>query len=351
MSLAEAVAANSFELTTDPVALARAHQQFSAITGRAVEQELFRALQREDVPCAAEVVGPSGSGKSSCIMRVVSDIAGMEASGHEMLILSAGDAAGSLTDPAAFAHHLVDVIRSQGFRFSTDVQDRLELIGARETTVIEPVRTRTGRAEGAVPGVRASYQHALQEAHRERVFGQNAARSRGDLSDILKVMRDQGARPVVVIDDTDRFVDPPGEDGPSATVDFLFANAVRLLSELGVDFVVAVHPRFAGTDGYEQARARLLRTRVEIPPLPYDDRGPLDAILAGHLRAHGIDVPVRGLVSDGALDVLYGVYYADGRDLREVLRVTEGAAAHAVAARRPRVEAADVAWELAQLTD
>ncbi|MBA2517713.1 MAG: hypothetical protein H0V22_10450 [Solirubrobacterales bacterium] len=351
MSLAEAVVANAFELTTDPVALARAHQKFSVITGQAVEQELFRALQRDDVACAAEVVGPSGSGKSSCIMRVCSDIAGMDATGHEMLILSAGDAASSLTDPAAFAHHLVDVIRSQGFRFSTDVQDRLELVGARETEVTEPVRTHTGRAEGGVPGVRASYQHALQEAHHKRVFGQSAAQARGDLSDILKVMRAEGARPVVVIDDTDRFVDPPGEDGLSPTVDFLFVNAVRLLSELAVDFVVAVHPRFAGTDGYEQARTRLLRTRVEIPPLLYGGRNPLNAILAGHLRSHGIPEPVSGLVGDGALDVLYGVYFAEGRDLREVLRVTERAAAHAVGQRRPLVEAADVAWVLAELTD
>lgn len=349
MSLAEAVAASAFELTTDPVALARAHHKFSALTGRAVEQELFRALQRDDVPCAAEVVGPSGSGKSSCIMRVVSDVAGMEATGHEVLILSAGDASSSLADPGAFAHHLVDVIRSQGFRFSTDVQDRLELIGARETHVTDPVSTR--RVGGGVPVIRASYQHALQEAHELRLFGQSAAQARGDLADILKVMRDEGARPVVVIDDTDRFVDPPGEDGLSPTVEFLFANAVRLLSELGVDFVVAVHPRFAGTDGYEQARARLLRTRVEIPPLPYDGRNPLDAILTGHLRAHGIAEPVSELVTDGALDVLYGVYFADGRDLREMLRVAEGAAARAVGERHPRVDAADVGWVLAQLTE
>lgn len=348
MSLSEAVAASAFELTTDPVALARAHQKFSAITGQAVEQELFRALRRDDVPCAAEVIGPSGSGKSSCIMRVVSDVAGMDTGGHEILILSAGDAESSLTDPAAFAHHLVDVIRSQGFRFSTDVQDGLALIGALETTITDPIQTRTGRAEVGVPGVRAGYQHALQEAHRIRMFGQSAAQARGDLSDILKVMRDQGARPVVVIDDTDRFVDPPGEGGLSPTVEFLFANAVRLLSELAIDFVVAVHPRFAGTDGYEQARARLLRTHVEIPPLPYDGRNPLGAILAGHLRAHGITAAVDELIASGALDVLYGVYFAHGRDLREVLRVTEGAAARAVAERHPQVDTADIGWVLAR---
>jgi hypothetical protein len=351
MTLADVVFANALEPTTDPVALAKAHASLTDLAGVPIERQLFAALNREDAHCAAEVVGPTGSGKSSCIMRVVSDISALAQSPHEVLLLSAGDAESTLGDQAEFAYYLVDLLRSQGFRFSTEIQDQLAQVQPAETLVKDPVITHTGKLEGGLPVARASYQGALEEAHTERTFGKNPAQARQDLEDILKVMRQHGARPVVVIDDTDRFVDPSdGTREHEATVDALFNNAVRLLDQLRLDFVVAVHPRFRGTSGYEMATTKLLRTRLNIPFLEHtEDMNPIGKVLNKHLRAHEIDTPVDEMMSVQAGASLYGAYATNGQDIRDVLAIAQQAATRAQDAEASRIEAQHVAAAMREL--
>jgi hypothetical protein len=53
---------------------------------------------------------------------------------------------------------------------------------------------------------------AIKEAYETAGFGQNAAQVRHDLEDVLEQVHRAGYRPVLVLDDTEKFVSP-GLDG------------------------------------------------------------------------------------------------------------------------------------------
>jgi Cdc6-like AAA superfamily ATPase len=142
-------------------------------------------------------------------------------------------------------------------------------------------------------------------------------------------MRASGARPVVVIDDTDKFADPDGAVD-EASVDGLFDNAIRLLADLQIDFVVAVHPRFQPSAGYRKVADKFLHPRLAIPFLPIEQRF-LVKILDGHLRARDIEGRAADFFEPPVIDTLQGTYGAHGRDLRYVLHLAHRAAAAAYA--------------------
>lgn len=324
---------NAFRPSTDPVELAASHVSLRQLTGLDVEPRLFEALIGE-TPCAAEIVGPSGSGKSSCIMKVLGDVARMSSTDHEMLILTAGAVEDALTSTAGFLHHLVAVIREQEFRFADPVQERLMVAGADETTFVDAAASHTSVVEGGLPVLKGRYQYTLQQRHKSQKFGDNPARSRQELIDITGLMRANGARPVVVIDDTDKFAPGPGVD--QTAIEGLFGNAVEALAELRIDFVVAVHPRFQGTDAYQRVKRKHVTTSVTVPYLPIETR-PLLTILDRHLAAKGLAVSAADIIDDEAVTTLQGIYVGD-RDLRHVLEITHRAALEAHNAGDDRVE-------------
>lgn len=211
---------------------------------------------------------------------MLSDVASLTGPAvYEVLLLRAGDDGTTLASPAAFAAHLIEVIRAQGFRFAAPVQEELSRVGAAETRVTDPIRTHTGSIEGDVKVVKGRYERALQDAYVQRTYGRNPAQARQELEGILAIIRDHRVRPVIVIDDTDKFADPAPDGLDADAVDSLFDSGVQTLSELRLDFVVAVHPRFAGVGGYDAAAGKFLTTRLEIPWLSLE-RGPIAAILA-----------------------------------------------------------------------
>ena len=339
MSIDEVARRRAFEPTTDPVELARSHQALKQISDGDPDGDLFRAITGPRT-CAAELRGPAGAGKSSCIMRVLSHVAGLTGLRYELLLLRAADDGTILESPAAFAAYLIDVIRSQGFRFAAPVQEELSRVGAAETVVTDPVRTGTRSVEGHAKVVSGRYERALQDAFEQRSYGRNAAQSRQELEGVLAIIRDHGVRPMIVVDDTDKFAEPASVGVDTQAVDGLFDNGVRTLSDLGVDFVVAVHPRFEGVGGYDAAAAKFLTTRLEIPWL-LPERAPIAAILDRHLKAHGIDASIEGLVTATALAALWGIYSVN-RNVRDTLNVAHRAAANASERRSAVLDEEDV---------
>lgn len=184
--------------------------------------------------------------------------------------------------------------------------------------------THTGGIEGGFAAAKVKYQTTLQKRSREYTFGTDPARSRGALIDIVELMREEGARPVVLIDDTDKFA--PGDDIDETAVPGLFDHAVQSLAELKIDFVVAVHQRFQATDAYQRVSVKYLSTRLEVPYLAIERR-PLLAILDRHLVAAGLELRAAEVVDEAAIDTLQGIYGGRGRDLRQVLHVAHRAAA------------------------
>jgi Cdc6-like AAA superfamily ATPase len=200
--------------------------------------------------------------------------------------------------------------------------------------------TDTVSVSAGPPVVQAGYQAALQEAYEQRKYAVDGATARQELEDVMRIIRDGGVNPVVVIDDTDKFADAtPGGLDPDA-VDGLFNNAIRLLADLSIDFVVAVHPRFEESPAYVSQAERLLGPRIEIPFLPIE-RQPIRQILEKHLEAKDIAATAEEVITAEALTALWGIY-SNGRDVRDVMHVAHDAGSQAAARGADVIEGDDV---------
>ncbi len=318
-ALTEAHRAAALASTVDPVALAAAHVHFDRLSGTAeLEHVLFNAL-RGSAAARFEIHGPDGAGKSSTIARVVRDLTALDDAAHEALWLSVGDPR-ALDGTLAFAQHLIATVAGQAYRFASNIQAAIQGAGADEVTVHEEQTTR--HAEIAVDARVISGRYGLDLAERfsDLKWGAQPQSAKSDLEAIVTALRVAGRRPLVVIDDTEKFaLTADGAIDEEALVG-LVAHAIPMMAELGVDVLVATHPRFAGCAAYEKARTKWLK-RTSIPSLSLrvDDGLPLGAIINRHLAAHGVQSRWSEIFEPTVLHQLQTLYFANDRNLRTVL--------------------------------
>lgn len=304
------------------------------------ESQLMLALANQAPPQFVQVVGPSGAGKTSMILRVLTDLARRETSNvgrpHEVLVVNVGDEPGQLVSPAAFMRTIVRLVARQRHRFATVDPDVLRDAAADE-------RTRTGTQIDHRVGLDArlvSYSAGLKEAYETAKFGDDPARARQDFEDVLTVVSREH-RPVIVIDDTEHFVRP----GPEGEVDAesvanLFDHAIRTLADLRqVDLVVATHPRYEAVDAVREVTGRFDFTRIDVPTLRADREDPgLTGILQKRLERHHVAASVADVVAPETVSQLETVYFLNGHDLRQVLDLAARAATVAHRDGAPRIE-------------
>jgi Cdc6-like AAA superfamily ATPase len=292
------------------------------------EAQLMRPLFDEPQPQRFQVVGPSGAGKTGFIFKVLGDLARRTAAGraHEVLVVNVGDDPSRLEDGAGFMRTVVQLVARQGHRFATIESDVLRAASADEVT-------RTGaqvQHRGGLSAPVASYSVALTEAYRQEKFGDNPIRARDDFEDVVRlVARDY--RPVIVIDDTEHFVNAADGRVDRVSVRNLYHHAIRALAELDqLDIIVAVHPAYEDVDAVIEVSERFAFRRVEVPALAVDrDEPAIAAILQRRLDRNGLRVRAEDVVDAGALAQLAGAYFLGGHDLRTVLNVADAAASAA----------------------
>ena len=305
------------------------------------EVQLMRAFVDRSPPQRVQVVGPSGAGKTSLILRVVVDMAkrrlGLR---HEVLVLRVGDRPENLASPEAVMKHVLDTIAVEGYRFSN--VDRATLDAA-----IAAERTWTGTQvehRGSLTSPVVGYSASIKEAYESMSFGQNPARVRHDLEDVLHRVSESGYRPVLVVDDTEKFVSP-GIDGKvdERSIENLYHHGVRALCEMPVDLVVAVHPRFEAVDRVREVIDRIGMPKIEVPQLPpgADEPG-LRHILLRRMRSDGLDGELASVIEHGAVEDLQVLYHDRDSNLRSVLRVAHEAAENALRRGSPVIAARDV---------
>jgi len=153
-----------------------------------------------------------------------------------------------------------------------------------------------------------------------------------------------GYRPVLVLDDTEKFVSP-GVDGKldASSIENLYHHGVRVLGELPVDLVVAMHPRFAAVDRVSEVIERLEMPRIDVPELPADvDEPALSQILRRRMQRDGVDVELETVIERAAIEELQVLYHDRDRDLRSVLKVAHAAAGHALGRGATTIRPRDV---------
>ena len=303
------------------------------------EAQLMRALANEPPPQFVQVVGQSGAGKTSMILRVLADLAKRETSNvgrpHEVLMFNVGDDPGRLASPAIFMRTVVQLVARQGHRFASVDEDVLQAAAADE-------RTRTAAQvdhRATIDAKFVSYSAGLKEAYETAKFGENPARARQDFEDVLHLVSAEH-RPVIVIDDTEHFV-RRGEGGVDIdSIANLFHNAIRTLADLQqLDLILAIHPRYEEVTAVQEVIERFGFRRIDVPSLAPEREDPgLAAILQRRLDRHHIEATIADVVTADTVGQLESVYFLKDHDLRQVLDLASLAATAAYRDGAERVE-------------
>jgi molybdopterin-guanine dinucleotide biosynthesis protein len=292
------------------------------------DHQLMQALKRKGF-ARIQVIGPSGAGKTSLIMGVLRDLhTEKTVPAREVLVLKVGDRPENLNDSAAVIKLVIDTLAAQDYRFSNIEDGVLREAGADQTTDVPRQETHRFGADAKV----VNYSTTLTNAYEQRQFGTNAARLRHDLADVLRIVKEAGYRPVLVLDDTEKFV-APGENGTlqEDSVANLYDHGVRVLAEFEVDLVVATHPRFEEVPKVVEVRDRLGPDRIEVPRiLPDLEGGPMAKILERRLERGKVETPLGEIIEASAIDALATLYHDRSSDLRSVLRIAHGAVERAL---------------------
>lgn len=313
---------------------------------RRADVELMRGL-RAASPRQIQIVGPSGAGKTSLIMRVLADLAAARLQpSHQVLVLRVGDDPRSLVSSTAVMKLVLGTIEAQKFEFSNVDPQILQEAGADSVNEAPAHVTHT---VGLTPPF-ASYSAAIEETFRQFSQGENPAHVRQNLEDVLATVNAAGYRPVLVLDDTEKFVMATGNGELDATaIANLYDHGVRVLAELEVDLVVAAHSRFEQVAQVSEVLNRFAFERIECPRLPPEsDPVALAEILARRLDRSGIEVELDTVIEPAAVEALQVVYHDRESNLRVALTAAHEAVEHAMGRDATRVDARDVRMVLAE---
>ena len=284
------------------------------------EARLDSAVRRRE-PVA--LIGASGSGKSSVIAHVLGPLAEGVA---PLFVPLAALPADAIDTPAHLADHLLATIS----RLAGSAAARIEADLAPETTTI----TRTRKAGWGLRWRWMSGEMAREVQRQTEIETKATVLDKADaLGQVLEIVSDEGLQPVLVFDDTDRWL----RNGGANLVESFFGEGVRWMLELPAALVVAAHPHYFETT----PRDRLLQyldTRITIPLL--DTTTAIDAILRRRIEQYaGVDDPDLAEVFDpGASAAILGVYREAG-SLRRALQVCHTALHEALSDGASRITA------------
>ena len=139
---------------------------------------------------------------------------------------------------------------------------------------------------------------------------------------LLGIIAANDLRPILVLDDTDRWLNVSWQPESETLRSAFFGRVIRVLAEdLATAAVVAVHPTYL-TDPDYQAASGFLDTTMRLPALP-------SAAAVGRVLARRVAVALNretdpvldGVVDPAALDLIFDQYRADPDVRKRVLQV------------------------------
>lgn len=298
-SLADLYVFESSPLRHDLGAL---HVPFDDLVGVSTTESLLGSAVRRGENVA--LIGASGSGKSSVTAHVLGPLAEGVA---PLFIPLAAMPAETINTPDRLADHLITTIAS----VAGSAADSLAAELAHETTTI----TRTHQVGGGF-GWRWLRGEMAREVKRQTEIERRASviDKTDALAGVLETVALQDLQPVLVFDDTDRWIKGVSVD----LVDAFFGEGVRWMMELPAPIVAAVHTRYFETTPRRHL-LQCLDTAIEIPRL--DSVEAIGAILCRRI-ARKADIPNPNLaevLAPGAAEAILGVYSEEG-SLRRALR-------------------------------
>jgi energy-coupling factor transporter ATP-binding protein EcfA2 len=300
MSLTELYDAHAFEPAPRRSSLHRLHVEFDDLTGISTCEAALLAAVNSGQRVA--LVGSSGSGKTSVTECVLGPMREGVAPMH--VPVSIEDPA-IATSPSDFARHLVGLVR----RWVTDGlpkdSDRASRVAANETS-----RSQRFTVAPSWMGAKVELGYELKQAVDDDPA--TAGERIDQVRQLLDIIEGNQLQPVLVLDDTDRWLSPSWANSQEVRSGF-FRKVVRVIAEeLHTAAVIAVHPDY-------QAAAGFLDARVEVPHLP-------DAAAIGRLLARRAQVAldrddIDELVTADACAALFDHYSSSPNVRVAVLQV------------------------------
>lgn len=287
------------------------HVPYAELTGRSLEERLGEGLRRGE--CLA-VVGVSGSGKSSLIGHVLGPLAEGVAPISVPVAVEPSDRVGNVREVVSL---VVQAIVDQP---ETDLSHRHQKEALRGAAEFRPAR------EGAswVGTIGASWKgtglsgELKRQAPTNEVLNRSAASALEALQTLLTRIGREDLMPVLVFDDTDRWLSSAGTGRRDVATAF-FSTVLPALRRLTGGIVVAAQTSYFADPDLRDHLDRTLSGRVDIPML--DSSEVLSRVLASRVHQHiGDGGRLHEVISDQAIDGLYRLYTSEfGGSLRRVM--------------------------------
>jgi len=312
-------AANAFDHQPTYEALREVHVTFDGLSGTTtVEGSLREAGDRNG---RVALIGSSGCGKSS----VISYVLGPDSEGIAPLVVPVSTVpAGTMIEPSTVADHLIQTVARRARDFDSVDQDAAAeaLMSA---TARRPVRT--GRDTAATLGVSFGWLKGELGAdlsrQTEAAISITPEEKMEVVHQLLLSIAEHGLRPILIFDDTDRWLRGLGHEEPLRVVQAFFGRVVRWIADLGCGVVVSVHNSYFTAATPRDEILEFLDTPIDIPDLPSPDA--LHQVLERRLRlvAQGsehLGARATDAFDDAAISHLFDIYVKDRRHLRWAIR-------------------------------
>ena len=274
------------------------HVPFDALTGTSnYEAPLAASLRRGQ---RAAVIGPSGAGKSSIINYVLNPLA-LGIQPIPVPIYNDSDVA---TDVTAFVKHLTATLRELAEEAAPSRARRLPGRPRGQRTVS---KTLTGGFDVKILNLQVA--RDVQEVAKEQPQSRAAVLTQAQ--EILDIFREQRLVPVIVLDDTDRWIQDPAHPAADHRAETFFRDVLRTIPDsLDCGLVVAVHNSYISSRGWTAART-VMTDLIELPKLP--NPAALGSILLARAQATLQPPPatVDQIIDLAALDRLFSRYETD----------------------------------------
>lgn len=272
------------------------HVPYDQLSGsRTCEAALERALRQGH---RVALVGASGTGKTSVAQCVLGPLVEGLA---PMRVPISMERQAIATDPVEFARHLVALIRRWIAASLPSRQGQVHQVMPRR-------RAQTSQKFSVAPSwMEAKVELAYELNQASIAEPTTSAQVIEQARQLIEIFAQDGLVPVVVLDDTDRWLSNAWQpDSPTVRAAF-FGRVVRVLAEdLGAAAVVAVHPSYLADPSYQES-AGFLDTTLHVPPIP--SAAAVGAILQRRIAvAIGSDRPVVETISEEALMVMFAHY-------------------------------------------
>ncbi len=247
---------NAFNPNPLHATLSALHVPFDEMLGTSTcERALERAVRQGR---RVALVGATGTGKSSVIEYVLGPLIEGLAPLTVPIALERPQVA---TEPAAFAGHLTALIARWVRSARPYDAHRVDAITGRQRPATQKFSISPSWLETKV-----ELGYELQRAAAQPAS--SATERISQAAQLLDLISDDGLIPVIVLDDTDRWLATSWQKDSKRLRQGFFGRIVRLIAdELGSAAVVAVHPEYLTDPAYRQAQGFLEPTLV-VPPIP-----------------------------------------------------------------------------------